>query len=83
MNDFLLFLAAAGFGALAWAMLALSDWLFREGEPHPASRRKSNSKVQIGTDDCVRDEKSRVAASAGWAGEVGSFCSASAMPIHF
>lgn len=43
MHDFLLFSAAVGFGALAWAMLAVSDWLLGDKEPSQARRRKTNS----------------------------------------
>jgi hypothetical protein len=43
MHEFLLFLAAAGFGALAWVMLVISDWLLRDKEPSRSQRSKSNS----------------------------------------
>ena len=30
MNDFIIFLVALGFGAVAWLLLVVSDWLLGE-----------------------------------------------------
>jgi hypothetical protein len=39
MNALLLFAVSAGFGSLAWTMLAISDWLLSEKKDSQAARR--------------------------------------------
>jgi purine-nucleoside phosphorylase len=43
MHDLMLFFAAMAFGALAWAMLVVSDWLLGDKEPSQARRGKSTA----------------------------------------
>ena len=58
MHDFLLLLAAAGFGALAWAMLAVSDWLLRD-----KNRAEPSTQWQVGL-GAAQPSQARVSAGS-------------------
>jgi hypothetical protein len=46
MNQFLLFAISVGFGALAWIMLVISDWLLAERPARPVIQRAPSQSAE-------------------------------------